>query len=128
VFGKLRVAREQQQSAGVLIQPAHGHNPASGILNEIVNGRPPVGIPEGGDVAGGLVEQQVDFLARFDGLVVQGDFVAPEIHPVIGSLDQLAIYFDSSCADPLARFGARSQARFRQHALQCFERALARGL
>ncbi len=31
-LGKTRVAGEQQQSAGILIQPAHGNHPASGIL------------------------------------------------------------------------------------------------
>ncbi len=65
-LGKARVAGEQQQSAGVLIQPADGNHPASGVLDEIVNRGAAFGILEGGDVAGGLVEQQVDFLGRFD--------------------------------------------------------------
>ena len=112
------------RSAGVQIQPAHRDHPASGVLDEIVNRGPAFGIFESGDVTGGLVQQQVDFLGRFDRLVVESHFVARQIHPVIGGLDQLSIHFDAARANPLAGVGARSQARLRKHALQCFERTL----
>ena len=70
-FGKARVAGEQQQPAGVLIQPADRDHPASGVLDEIVNRRAAFGIFEGSNVAGGLVKQQVDLLGRFDQVVVE---------------------------------------------------------
>jgi len=129
-LGKTRIAGEQQKSAGVLIQPPHRDHPASLVfddfLNEIVNRRPAFGIFVAGDVAGGLVKQQVNLRARFHRPAVQSYFVAPQIHPVIGSLDRLSIHLDAAHADPSARVGARTQSRLREHALQRFQWALAR--
>ena len=75
------------------------------------------GIFVGGEVALGLVEEEVDLGGVLDGLAVEGDAVADEVHPVIGGLDQLAVHANSAGADPLAGFGARAQAGFRQDAL-----------
>ena len=59
-LGELRVVGQDQQPAGIEIEPANGGNESIDIGDQIVDCRPAFGIFEGRDVPGGLIEQDVD--------------------------------------------------------------------
>src|SRR4029077_239809 len=124
-FSKARIVGEQQQPAGILIEPAHRNDPLAGVLNEVVYRGASMRVLVSGDVALRLVQQKVDSFRGSDRLAVQRNGIALEIHPVIRCLNQFAVYLDALGSDPLAGVSTRAEASFGKHALQSLERSFA---
>ena len=82
------------------------------FLDQIVNGGATFGIFERGDVPGGLVEQDVDWLALRERLAVEEDQIAVEINPVVGVFDDFAVYLNLAGVNPASGLGSRSCAGF----------------
>lgn len=107
-FGELRVVGKNQQPARVQVQPAHGKHPLAYGGHEIIDSGTAFGIFVGREIAFGLIEEQIEFLACVNGLVVKSDAVAREIHPVIWRLDLSAVDANSPGSNPVPGFGART--------------------
>src|SRR5207247_7655681 len=74
-------------------------------------------------IALGLIVQQLVLLALVNGLSIEGDLVALDIHPMVRRLDDAAIHAHAAGADPASRFRPRAESCFGQRAvqgLQCF--------
>lgn len=111
-FGELGVVGHQQEAGGVEVETADGDDEAVDVLDEVIDRRAAIGVLVGGDVAGGLIEKNVEAVLAFEGLAVEADFVALHIDPVVRVFDDLAVHLDAAFVDPAARVGARAEAGF----------------
>ncbi len=118
MIAERRIVGQNQQPGGVLIQPAHRKHKVFHAGEQIVNRRPPFGVLISGQVAFGLVEQQVLLLASGQRMAVERHLVALRIDPDIRRLHLLAVYGDPPRADPTARFGPGSHAEFGQNPVE----------
>jgi len=117
-LSELRIVGEDQQAAGIQIEPADRRNESVDIRNQIVDGRASLGILEGRDVTGGLVEQDIERLFGAQWFAVEENPVALEIDPVIRILDNAAVDPDAPRVNPAARLCARANARLRKNPFQ----------
>jgi len=71
VLCELRVIRQNQQAAGVEIQPAHGNHILRYAFQQIVNRRPAFRILVSGEIAFRLIQQKIHFIYCFDGFAIE---------------------------------------------------------
>jgi len=119
-LGKLRIVSQDQQAAGVKVEASDGRKERIDIGDEVIDGGAAFGIFECREVAGRLVEQDVESLFGAERLVIEENFVALEIDPVVGILDDAAVDFDAAGVNPAARLGARANARLGESAFERF--------
>src|SRR6185312_12203650 len=86
-LGELCVVRQDEEPAGVEIEAAYGGDELSDVADEVINGGAPFGIFACRDVAGGLVEQDVNALLTDERLTVERDAIAGEVDPEVGIFD-----------------------------------------
>ena len=101
-LGELGVVGKNEQTAGVEIETAYRGYERVDVFDQVINRGAAFGIFEGRDVAGGLVEKDVDGALRLQRLVVEEDLVAVEVDPLVGVFDYAAIDLDAAGMDPTA--------------------------
>ncbi len=111
-LGKLRIVGQDQQTAGVQIQPSHRNHVLRQAADQIVDRRPAFRVLIRRQVAFGLVEQNVFLLGCLDGLAVKRYGIPFEIHPLIGSLRGAAVHLHPAGRDPFAGLGPRTDSGF----------------
>src|SRR5579883_2860818 len=122
-IGELRVVRQDQKAGRILVQTPHRASERIHVRDQVINSWPTLGVFVGSDVTLWLVEQKIDLLLRTHRLAIERDFVPLQVDPVIRSLDQFAVDAYTPSTNPLTRLGARSQACFRDRALQSLQRS-----
>jgi hypothetical protein len=121
-FGELGVVGHQEEAGGVEVEPADGGEEGADVFQQVVDGGAAFGILKGGEVAFGLVEQQIEGLGDLERAAVEGDFVAREVDPLIGILGEAAVDVDAAGVDPGAGLRAGAEAGFGEHAFESFLR------
>jgi hypothetical protein len=109
-------------SGGIAVQTSHRENPVLYAAQQVVRGGPALGIFVGGQVALGLVEQQIDFLAGRERAAIERDAVVRRIDPEFRRLNFLAVHGDAARADPALSLGARHDQAFAFGCLACLGR------
>ncbi|HWD97582.1 MAG TPA: hypothetical protein VG345_01035 [Bryobacteraceae bacterium] len=81
MLGELRIIRKDQQAARIQIQSADGRDERIHIGDQVVHGRASLRILEGRNVTGGLIQQNIDAIARVERLAIEQDAIVREINP-----------------------------------------------
>lgn len=120
---QLSVVCQDQQSAGIQVQPPYRRDKLPGIAQQVVNGRATLRIVVSGQITLRLVQQQVGSLGGLKRFTVQRNLVPVEVHPMIGILDDHPIDGYSPGVNPASRFCSRTRPGLRQYTLQRLERS-----
>ena len=122
-LAELGVVGEQEEAGGFEVEPPDREDVIREAAEEVVDSGAVIGVVAGGEVTGGLIEQEIDFFGGAQELTIEGDAVAAERNPVVGILNQVAIDVDPAGVDERAGLRAGNQAEFGENP---FER-LGRG-
>ena len=110
-LGKLGIVGEQEQATSIEIEASDRDDEGADVAEQVVDGGAVFRVFVGGEVAFGLVEDQVDVLFPDERFAVEQHLVAVHVDPVVGVEDHAAVYGDAAGTDPAAGFGAGAQAR-----------------
>jgi hypothetical protein len=119
-FGELVVVGQEEESAGIEVEPSYGRDERVYRGYQIVDSGAALGIFEGGDVARGLVEQDVQAVLRLEGLVIEEDLVAVEIDPLVRVFNDASVDLDAPAVDPASGLGAGAESGFGDDAIESF--------